>query len=262
MPRDEDEVGVDAAITDRLRRILSEVEKTDFERVEPPTDLWGLIEASVTSDPLVSPRGSRTLPKEPPSRDAAASTVVEYWIDADDVVTDVGQSWADFARDSDAPELAVPAPDRSLWSYFGDDAIRELWQLLVERVRGLQTECRVPFRCDAPHVRRWFDMTITPEPNGRAHFRCALVFEESRPPVALLDLHSERDDGLRPVPVCGWCGRGQYDSLWLEIEEVVHAARLLERTSMPPISHGICASCREEMSAELLVPGGAGESQA
>jgi hypothetical protein len=261
MQRDNDELSADAAVADRIRRILSQVEESDFERVDPPPDLWDLIEASVTSDPAMSPRGPRALPKEPPSRNTPASTVVEYWIDADDVVTDVGQSWAAFAHDNDAPELAVPA-DRTLWAYFDNDAIRELWQLLIERVRALQTGVQVPLRCDAPDARRWFDMTITPEPNGRVHFRCALVFEESRPSVALLDLHSERDNGLRPVPVCSWCGRGQYDSLWLDIEDLVHAARVLERASMPPISHGICASCRDEMSAELLVPGGASESPA
>jgi hypothetical protein len=31
----------------------------------------------------------------------------------------------------------------------------------------------------------------------RMRFRCGLAFEESRPPVALLDPQSERDDGAR-----------------------------------------------------------------
>jgi hypothetical protein len=259
MQRDNDELSADAAVADRIRRILSQVEESDFERVDPPPDLWDLIEASVTSDPAMSPRGPGALPKEPPSRDINASTVVDYWIDADDVVTDVGQSWAAFAHDNDAPELAVPA-DRTLWAYFDNDAIRELWQLLVERVRALQKRAHVPLRCDAPHARRWFDMTITPESNGRVHFRSVLAFDEARPPVSLLDTNSERDEGLPPVPLCSWCGRGQHGSLWLDIEELVQAARLLERASMPPISHGICASCRDEMAADLLVPSVVGES--
>jgi hypothetical protein len=255
MQRDPDDTGVDAAVTGRIRSILSQVEESDFERVDPPAELWERIEASIAADPAMSPR-------EPPSREFPASTVVEYRIDANDVVTDVGQSWADFARNNDAPELAVPASDRSLWTYFGSGEIRELWQILVERVRALQKGTEVPLRCDAPDARRWFDMTITPEPNGGVHFRCVLVFEEARPPVSLLDTHSERDDGVRPVPLCSWCARGQHGSRWLEIEELVRAARLLEQGPMPPISHGVCASCRDEMSAALLVPGGLGESTA
>jgi len=258
--RDEEDAGVDAAVTDRIVWALSRVEESDFERVDPPADLWERIEASITTDPAMSPR-------QPLSREFPASTVVEYSIDANDIVTDVGRDWADFARDNDAPELVVPAPDRSLWTYFespvgplGSDGIRDLWWLLIERVRLLRRGAEVPFRCDAPHARRWFDLTITPEANGRVHFRSVLVFEQARAPVALLDLHSERDHGLPPVLVCGWCGQGRHGSLWIDIEELVVAARLLERESMPPISHGICASCREAMAAELLVPGRPGES--
>ena len=255
MPREVDDAAVDGAVTDRIRLILSKLEEADFERVDPPADLWDRIEASITS-------GAAPSPREPPSREFAASTVVEYWIDANDVVIDVGQSWVDFARDNDAPELAVLPSDRALWTYFDSDDVRDLWRLLVERVRRFQTGVEVPLRCDAPEARRWFDMTITPETNDRVRFRCALVFEEARPPVSLLDLHSERDVDLQPVPLCGWCGRGQHGSRWLDIEELVQVAHLLERTSMPPISHGICASCRDEMSAQLLVPGEVGGSSA
>ncbi|MDH3706532.1 MAG: hypothetical protein OES57_10735, partial [Acidimicrobiia bacterium] len=74
--------------------------------------------------------------------------------------------------------------------------------------------------------------------------------------------HLERDADARPIPLCSWCGRGQHADAWLDIEDLVRAGRLLERTSMPPISYGICATCRDEMSAELLVPRAAGESPA
>jgi hypothetical protein len=255
MPRDTHDAAVDASVIDRIRSILSELEEADFELHDPPADVWEGIEASITLGPA-PPRS------EPTSRDSPASTVVEYSIDANDVVIDVGQSWADFARDNDAPELVVLPSDRTLWTYFDNDEIKELWRLLVERVRALQQGAEVPLRCDAPDARRWFEMSITPEPDGGVHFRCVLVFEEARPSVSLLDTQSERDVDLEPVPLCSWCGRAQHGSRWLDIEEFVQAARLLERSSMPPISHGICASCRDEMSAELLVLGRNGEASA
>jgi hypothetical protein len=255
MPRDTHDAAVDASVADRVRSILSELEDADLELLDPPTDVWEGIEASIT---LGSPPPRR----EPTSRESPASTVVEYSIDADDVVIDLGQSWADFARDNDAPELVVLPSDRTLWTYFDSDEIKELWRLLVERVRTLQKGAEVPLRCDAPDARRWFKMSIAPEPDGRVQFRCVLIFEEARPPVSLIDSNSERDVGLQPVPLCSWCGRAQHGSRWLDIEEFVQAARLLERSPMPPIAHGICASCRDEMSAELLVPGRHGESSA
>ena len=69
-----------------------------------------------------------------------ASTVVEYSIDGNDVVVSVGQSWADFARDNHAPELVVPPSNRTLWTYFESDEVKELWRLLVERVRAVAAE--------------------------------------------------------------------------------------------------------------------------
>jgi hypothetical protein len=253
VPRDTHDAVVDASVTDRIRSILSELEAADFELLDPPAEIWEAIEASITSSPSPSRR-------EPPSRDFPANTVVEYLIDANDVVIDVGQSWAEIARDNGAPELVVLPSGRTLWTYFDSDETKDLWQLLVERVRALQKGAEVPLRCDAPDARRWFEMSITPEPDGRVHFRCVLVFEEARPPVSLLDTNSERDVGLQPVPLCSWCGRAQDRSRWLDIEEFVQATRQLERSSMPPIAHGICASCRDEMSAELLVPGRHGKS--
>lgn len=260
MAGDGNDVGIDDVGADRVRRILLEFEDADFERVDPPADLWARIEASVSADQPTSPRRPHRRPKEPPVHEPGAGTVVEYWIDADDGLTEVGPGWADFARDNDAPELVVPAPARTIWSYFDRDDIRELWQLLVARVRSSQTAARVPLRCDAPHARRWFDLTISPEPGGRVHFRSVLAFEESRPPVTLLDPGCERDADARPVLLCNWCGQGRHDSEWLDIEHLVRRRRLLENESMPPISNGICETCRDDMSAELLVPGRVGES--
>ena len=226
MRHDPDESVVDGATTARIRTILWELEDADFVRLDPPADVWERIEAAVA-------QGSTTAPKEPPSRETRTTEVVEYWIDADDVVIEVGRSWADSARSNDAPELAVLPAGRTLWDYFDSDDVRDLWRLLVERVRRLRSGAEVPLRCDAPDARRWFTMTITAEPNDRVRFRCALVFEESRRAVSLLDLRSERDAELQPVALCSWCGRGHHDGRWVDVEELVQSSRLLERTWLP-----------------------------
>ena len=242
MHPDADDVGLDDLEIRRIQRVLSELEPADHELLEPPAAVWAGIEASMVS------------PKEPPARHEPAGVVVEYRIDGNDTVIEVGRGWDDFARDNDAPGLVGSCPDGTLWTHFDSDETRELWQLLVQRVRSQQVGTRVPLRCDAPHARRWFEMTVTPEADGRVHFRSVLVFEELRSQVELLDPRSERDAGASPVAVCSWCGRGQHDSGWLDIEELMRVGRLLEQTSMPPIAHGICGACRDDMSAELLVP--------
>ncbi|MDH3307543.1 MAG: hypothetical protein OEO77_08520 [Acidimicrobiia bacterium] len=253
MERNQDAADIDPAVMERIGRILSEIDASDVVRVDPPADLWDNIVASIAAEEEAQRHAA---PKEPPNRERTTGTVVEYWIDGDDFLTDIGQDWSEFARDNGAPGLATSAPDRSLWTYFDRDEVRELWQLLVDRVRATRKQVRVPLRCDAAHARRWFEMTVTPETNGRVHFRCVLVFEESREPVPLLDIRSQRNLDAEPILVCSWCGRGQSGSRWLAIEDLVHVDRLLEQTSMPPISYGICDPCRDDMSAELLLSAG------
>ncbi len=252
MERNEDAADVDPVVVNRIGRILTEIDASDSELIDPPAGIWDDIVASIATDEAKR----HTATKEPPSRNRTTGTVVEYWINGDDFVIDVGQGWSQFARDNGAPGLAGSVLDRTLWTYFAHDEVRELWQLLVDRVRATRKTVRVPLRCDAVHARRWFEMTVTPEADARVHFRCALVFEESREPVALLDAGSQRDHDAEPIPVCSWCGRGRSGSTWLDIEDVVHLDRLLEHTSLPPISYGICEPCRHDMSADLLLSGG------
>jgi hypothetical protein len=250
--RQHDDIGVEAASVDRIRRLMSELDESDLERVDPPEGIWERIEASIASIEA----------RRPPSRTEPSPMVVEYRIDADDVLIDVGNGWATFARENGAAELAAPGPDRTLWSFIDRAEITELWQLLVQRVRASQRPAQVPFRCDAPDARRWFDMTVAPEPGGSVHFRSVLVFEERRPPVALLDPHTERDAAVAPLLICSWCGRGHHGAGWLEVEELIRAGRLLEQASMPAVSYGLCAACREAMAADLFVSDLAGDAPA
>ncbi len=252
MERNKDAADVDPSVLDRVGRIVAEIDASDFVLEDPPADLWDSIAAAVASDE----HQRHTAAKEPPSRDPGTGAVVEYWIDGNDVMVEVGGGWSEFAHDNGAPGLTALAPDRTLWTYFDKAEVRELWRLLVDRIRATRKQARVPLRCDAPHARRWFEMVVTPETDGRVHFRCVLVFEETREPVGLLDLQTPRNQDAEPVPVCSWCGRGQSGSAWLDIEELVHVDRLLEQQSMPPISFGICHSCRHDMSAELLLSAG------
>lgn len=230
----------DDAQVARLEDLLGQIDLADGERVEPPPQLWGRIAASLAADADV---------------ETGAGTVVEYWIDAEDEILVVGADWSSFARGNRAPELADTTPDRTLWSYFDGDEVRDLWRLLTARVRATRTAAQVPLRCDAPDMRRWFEMTVTPVPDGVVHFRCSLVFEEPRDAVELLDAFGRRDPDAAAVPVCSWCGDAHDGESWGRIEDVVRERRLLEQELLPPIRHGVCPTCRERMSSELLTDG-------
>src|SRR4051812_32431927 len=87
----------------RIARVMRQLEPADFELTDPPPALWERIELA-----LVAP---------------TTSTVVEYVIDADDGLVEVGGDWAAFATENQAPELAIPPGGRSLWDAAGDDEL-------------------------------------------------------------------------------------------------------------------------------------------
>jgi hypothetical protein len=101
-------------------------------------------------------------------------------------------------------------------------------------------------------MRRWFEMTIAPAPNGVVRFRSVLVFEQPRPSVTLVGLRTKRDNETAAVSVCSWCLKAHDGSQWREIEELARELRLFEDL-MPSITYGICPTCRDLMSADLLV---------
>ncbi len=222
-----------AASDERIAGLVSRLDTSDSERFDPPAGLWERIETAVAAD--ADQRDQPTL---------EVGMVLEYRIDADDVVMAVGGSWDDVAVQGDAGDLVAPDYDRTLWSYIGSQEIRDIWQLIVERVRSDGKELRVPLRCDDAGTRRWFEITVTPEAGGTVRFVSVLVFQESRLSVPLLLTDADRDPEAAAVPLCSWCGHGFDGSRWLEIGQLVRESRLLEATTMPPVSYGICPSCR------------------
>lgn len=146
---------------ERAIRALRSLDAADLVLIEPPPSVWDGIEASIES-------GRGGLPGSPSPESTVA--IVEYSIDASDVLAEVGAGWVDAAIDHGAPELARPADNRVLWESIDGDEMRALWQLVVRQVRSEQSEVRVPFRCDSAHARRWFEMAIAPVADGWCAF--------------------------------------------------------------------------------------------
>jgi hypothetical protein len=184
------------------------------------------------------------------------SAAVEFCIDADDRLVAVNHAWDAFARDNGAPQLVAPLPGRPIWQSFASGEVRELWRLLIDRVRHERVEARVPFRCDAPGMRRWFQMTIMPGRHGTVSFRSALVFEEPRPTVSLIDLRAERDAAGPSVEVCSLCSRGHDGARWSDLEDLMRRRRLLEAPLVPPVAYGVCPACEALLGAGSPARGG------
>lgn len=176
---------------------------------------------------------------------------ISYWIDADDAVEAVSDSWTSFALENRGRDL-VPPPvlGRSLWDSIGDETTRSIYAALLDRVRRGLGPVHFQFRCDAPAMRRLLDMRMAAEPGGTVVFRTRPVMLEPRPSVALLD-PSVRRTAVVQVS-CAWCARLQVTMTeWLEVEDAMRILDPFNERARPRLSHGMCPECFSAMAREV-----------
>lgn len=179
-----------------------------------------------------------------------AGSEFTYVIDAEDRIVGVSPSWKGFAVHNNAHGLAEGVEGTPLLDHISEPATKRIYGKAIEKVRRTGRDLTLPFRCDGPHVRRFMELRITAEGDGRLRFRSRLGRSELRPPVALLDAAAPRSrDDL--VSVCSWCKRVQAGEEWLEAEDAVVRLGLEGADHLPEVSHGICPACREAMTRRV-----------
>ena len=174
-----------------------------------------------------------------------------YRIDAVDVITDVDDSWVEFAQRNEAESLTRTAVvGSSLWSHVSGDEVRHVYERLFEHVRSGR-EITVPFRCDSPALRRFLEMQMIPLKDGGIALECRLLREEPRTSRATTLLEPGGPRGEELLVMCSWCKKIESLDSWLELDRAVEAMDLLSRPLLPNISHSICPSCKEALDAHL-----------
>lgn len=166
-----------------------------------------------------------------------------YCIDCRDHITAVNDAWREFAIENGAAGLAHDTVvGRSLWSYVTDTETLHLYQQMLRRLRTNRQSIHVPFRCDAPALRRYMELEMTVADDDSVCFTAEIVRLEPRAPVALLDDLQTRRDGL--LRMCSWCKKVELDDkTWADVEEAVKRLRIFDQARLPYITHGMCDAC-------------------
>lgn len=188
-----------------------------------------------------------------PARPEAGA--VGYRIDRQDRIQAVDPAWAAFARANGAPDLADDVLGRSLWEFITDRTTVHLYRLLLARCRT-GGRITVPFRCDAPHRRRFMELELIPGEDDAIDLRSRLVAQEERPLVALLRAEggASPEPDATPVVMCGWCKRLPVGERWVEVEEAVEELKLFSKQGIA-LSHGICPECEAEVLSRATEDG-------
>jgi hypothetical protein len=167
---------------------------------------------------------------------------LSYAIDEHDHLIRLDEGYYRFAEENGWREAGTSL-GRSLWDYVAGHEMRKLQRLLLRRIRDEVGDVELPFRCDAPDVRREMNIRIVARPGGRlVLFSARLRSEEAREePMPLLAPETAR--GEETLEMCGWCDRFEVEGEWVEVEEAAKRLELFKRSQLPQISHGVCPDC-------------------
>ena len=179
------------------------------------------------------------------------SSVLVYTIDGRDRIDSIEGDWDAFALDNGAPDLIRDQVlGNSIWQFIEGLEAAEIHRLLFTGVRSRGVEITLPFRCDAPRLRRDMEMVIRRQGKDGIEIRSSVVREQKRAYIGLRDASARRSNQI--VRVCSWCKKVQYAPHgWVEVEHAVRGMRLLAVPPVPQISHGMCEPCLEGFRAQL-----------
>ncbi|HEY5807465.1 MAG TPA: PAS domain-containing protein [Povalibacter sp.] len=177
----------------------------------------------------------------------SADTRPVHTIDARNRVVAVNAAWLEFMRSLVSSDLTPEAViGRPVWDFVRGVQVRQLWEILFERVRAVGAPVFVPMRADTATLRRVMDVELHPLPEGaiRQVFEC--VWTESRAAIALLDASYPRNDVS--LQCCAWCNRIQVRmGAWEEIEDAVLTLRIEATESLPEVKQAVCSGCKQSL---------------
>ncbi|WP_415910927.1 hypothetical protein [Oleiharenicola sp. Vm1] len=136
-----------------------------------------------------------------------------------------------------------------------DPSLRELYHMIIERVRSSGDSLSFSLRCDTPEFKRLSWVRFRPRSKGAHQFVEVENGTWNEIPhavrVTLLDETVAR--GPEFVIICSWCKQVKLgEGRWGEVEDAMRELQLFHRPVMPSLSHGLCPDCARRVRADFL----------
>ena len=178
-----------------------------------------------------------------------------YYIDSNDLITEVSPNWATFA-DANSwdhtynPEDIIGHP---LWDFIEGIETQHLYMEIFKRVRSGATCQPIPFRCDSPGEHRYLELQPELLSDGRIKIKTRILKVQTRKKVDLLERRVPRSSDL--IRICSVCKKiATEEKGWLEIEDGLALLKPFEAREMPGLTHGLCPLCTQEMRKAMNIP--------
>jgi hypothetical protein len=162
---------------------------------------------------------------------------MHYLVDAENRIVEVGGGW-DAAADAAGAGAGVAQAEvlgRRLESCIAGDATKMFVRAALDAARVLRQTRVLPYRCDGPGERRYFEMVISPQTDGRVKVAHRLVEARALAPRRHADQAAASSRAVKAGWRCSQCWRVRLSN----------AADWTEAEAAPPfgLAQDVCPEC-------------------
>jgi len=187
-------------------------------------------------------------PEHPFSSQRPAVTSV--WFDQSDRIVCLPDSWDDFVETTGLTGLERDVIlGRPLSWFIEDETARSAFRALFQNTRREKRPARITTRCDArrgPARAMQLDFVAHAADAISATWR--FVDGSTAEMIPIVRPRFSSPDEL--IRACGWCWRVHLGTAWHRLDQAAPALGLLDRRSLPAVTHGICPRCAAALRAE------------
>ena len=166
---------------------------------------------------------------------------ITYWLNASDIIVNIGPGWDDFALQNNATNLDVTRViGRKLLNFVQGDTTKMYVRTILQSARLTRRPLVRNYRCDSPDQRRFMEMRLSMEDNGLLKWEHRLLRTENM----MRSLSFFPAAGLaaaKCVVRCSMCNRLKSASGWQE-PDVAPLPTPMAGESIPVI-YGVCPDC-------------------
>lgn len=168
--------------------------------------------------------------------------LLEFSVDANNVIIAINGRWDEFADANDAPQLKKQhVVGKSLFDYISGNVTRQFVQNLLDIVRQKNTNICFDYRCDAPNLRRYLQMRLMANEHGEVRISNYQLHTEPRVVPVFFIRSNQRDRHTRVR--CSICNLLKQAEQWVEAESL--------QTDKKPLTlsviYGVCPSCQLQL---------------
>jgi len=171
----------------------------------------------------------------------------EYWLDTDDRILRVSNTWNDFALNNDGIDVVSNRiVGKRLKEYIHGEATWIWLQTVFQYVRLIGKPVERPYRCDSPNTRRFMAMRIGIETDGSLEVSHRIIRTEPISPA--LRFETVLPPIFPAILRCSICNRIRSAGIWREANPTDTAAKTNPPSALQ-VAYDVCPECKKQATS-------------